>query len=802
MPDGNSRYRRPGSSRSSSSSSGRSPTRRARSNNRPVSRYSRANSPNQSLNHSPDNLDTTLLLRPVRRSRTASVVSRPLLPTCKKPCGAPGSGSPTPSPKSAGCTPCRPSVRRCCRKPRTPPRSSSLSDPSRKCLLCKPRKPCYLCSPCKPLKLCNPCDPSYPCKPFDTCWPSNPCRPSKLCDPCRPSKPCNPCRPSKLCDPCRPSSPCNPCRPTSPCDPCWPSKFCDPCSPCRPRRRIPRKRFDPCNPCDPCKPWRPRDPCDPCDPSKPWKKPCSPCDPCQPGRPCDPCNPSKDSPSISKQEIKSGKIICDKFRSVCYPCDVPTKCRPRRCRTSCANPCDPCDPCRRCKPRCKSTPCKVCKWDPCTCTVTCSEKPTCQVTAACPPCGTKDTGPSRALTKAATRVGKCLDRFTPHMCPWEADVTVSGTVRGHCTSTAAEVANRLTGCFKSSGKRYTKDSYKCISSCDTQPQKFRLCALDDGSYMNFSRNNIPTSSNGGPLASDHVGKRTSKVPSPSPLRLELPKAKAGDFAAKEISDRNTEQGNIDLHVKPAPVCQKTKEGRKEKIIYDSTDSTDESDGVSDAEDRDEGARYDKGVDSGIDNVLKDKDQALWRPSQYNGCTAYLQRKRGDSTNNKHREKFLMKCNSDSNVVAPTKRSPLLSRYKTPHSSEIISPSKNMKKSKDRVFFSPSCRRGREKSNNEQCSLSRESRVKNRQRDWSPAKKYPERNPDGRCSQNVELSPPRLSCNSRSQDSSSNFRATKTGAFVHVRTRNGDSTERSRSKAIRLSVSPCSYKLRTYVPLER
>ncbi|BFY98511.1 hypothetical protein BsWGS_01551 [Bradybaena similaris] len=169
---------------------------------------------------------------------------------------------------------------------------------------------------------------------------------------------------------------------------------------------------------------------------------------------CSPC----DDVSETLANIRCRDITCDNFRKVCYPEDLPFK----------------------------SCWAENCKCDACNCACVSSREPAWQVKRV--ETAMIDEGPSRNFLRKSRRVGHCLGRFKPHLCPWEADVSLSGIVRGHCTSTAVEVARRMHGRFTAEGDRFTKDSCESIIPCPTESQKLSLGRLDDGTSLNFSRN--------------------------------------------------------------------------------------------------------------------------------------------------------------------------------------------------------------------------------------------------------------------------------------------------------------------------
>ncbi|CAL1526680.1 unnamed protein product [Lymnaea stagnalis] len=445
------------------------------------------------------------------------------------------------------CDPCYPKKGKCypCYPRGVDSFVSRKCDPCDPCYSFRPKR-CDPCDPCVPKK-CFPCDPCKPrrCDPWDPCDPGR-CDPFDPCDPCVPRRrdSFDPCEPRIPCDPClprrrKPCYPCDPCYPrkVGPCDPCFP-RCPEPCDPCVPRRRYP---CDPCYPRrrDPCDP-RCRDPCDPCDPADPCyprrRKPCYPCgprrrDPCDPCDPCEPCDPYyprwRDACDPCYPRIRDPLDPCDPRRR--YPCDP---CDPRR-----RYPCDPYGTCPpfRCSTKCDDffrSRCPVCLQLKCICLKSysaddckeacpplscdpfnktcypCGEPARCAQDSACCPIntssgeavcqetrvGTDDRcgvdGPSKDFLQKSRCLGKCMSRYQPHFCPWEADISVSGTIRAHCNSTAVEVAKRMTGRFKSDGERYTTDSCaKLPANRLSESQQMSLGVLDDGTNLDFSRNN-------------------------------------------------------------------------------------------------------------------------------------------------------------------------------------------------------------------------------------------------------------------------------------------------------------------------
>ncbi|RUS81872.1 hypothetical protein EGW08_010395 [Elysia chlorotica] len=298
------------------------------------------------------------------------------------------------------------------------------------------------------------------------------------------------------------------------------TRYCgDPCSPPPPRctpkrvfgsrcRRPSRPRASMC--CTPCPPRNRPTLCSPCTYSRPFHaltsnlfsstnpcrpKKCGPLDPCVPSvtrrfdqRPtrkkCDPCVfPSPNSlPSPGCCEV--GKTI----RPTCKIRKSRRSASPKRRsgRSSCGS--------SYCESPCSKSPaagrCRDCGYSPCSCDKS-SEKGH-QEQVNCPSYEDASKGPTSWFLKKSEKCGKTKSPNEPHFCPWEAEVTVTGTVRGHCTSTAEEVAKRLTGKFSSRGHRYTtckKSPTKCGQSNDKcKPQKMALGYLDDGTKLDFSRN--------------------------------------------------------------------------------------------------------------------------------------------------------------------------------------------------------------------------------------------------------------------------------------------------------------------------
>ncbi|KAK7009540.1 hypothetical protein BgiMline_001072 [Biomphalaria glabrata] len=428
----------------------------------------------------------------------------------------------------------------CCRKKCDPCTMNKLFDIfddlkydpcySTRCSPCSPKKydPCpkkiYTCSssvndPCCS-KQYNPCPPKYnPClyRKLDEC--SDNCEMcgikkrlpnifQKYDTSCRDAfkesykEPCreqyrNPSKPQYI-DPCRDS-----CR--DPCksqyrDPCKDPRrdpFKDPCrdpfkDPCKDRCRDPCK--DPCRePCrDPCKDQY-RDPCrcrEPCkDPSRdPCRRQPKKCDPCShneveiqniPKRkitPCETiilskCDQPKEEP-CKRDQCRPEQPSCDKFNKVCYPREIPVKADDtRRCEINSPDTCDirKENECERENDECKQQPCKGA--DSC-----CLDR-----------CDNQD--PSSEFLEKFYRLGK-LPRHEKHMCPWEADVTVNGNVRAHCDSTAVEIAKKMTGRYRAEGERCTSDSCANVPvDCEEDNQHLNLGILDDGTYLDFSRNN-------------------------------------------------------------------------------------------------------------------------------------------------------------------------------------------------------------------------------------------------------------------------------------------------------------------------
>lgn len=369
------------------------------------------------------------------------------------------------------------------------PRSRSGCCPPGCCLPCcapRRRRRRRRCSP-----KVNPCifipAPGLTTKRYcgDPCSPPPPACTPKPAYMRRCSRPARRPRTSLTCDPC--------------CDPCY-----DPCcDPCPPRRRpacssSPRPYSRPYRPysslfsaLNPCRPKKcgPLDPCgssfiDRCLPCRPL------CDPCPPRPVCDPCPPActRFSPPCCHSGTKGNKSSKpSRRRSSSSPkTSKSPKSRSVRSSSRASSCCESvCSERRKSKP--KSFRCKKCGYDPCSC------KKTAAVEEDCRPCPNEDTSkaPTNWFVKQSEKCGKAKSSNEPHLCPWEAEVTVTGTVRGHCTSTAVEVAKRLTGKFTSRGQRYTdkkKNGTKRDKEAETKPQRMALGFLDDGTKLDFSRN--------------------------------------------------------------------------------------------------------------------------------------------------------------------------------------------------------------------------------------------------------------------------------------------------------------------------
>ncbi|KAH9495403.1 hypothetical protein Btru_016412 [Bulinus truncatus] len=221
-------------------------------------------------------------------------------------------------------------------------------------------------------------------------------------------------------------------------------------------------------PRDPCRDMCNRDLCkDKC--RKPCKEPCNR-EPCR-----DQCRDQCRDPCRDQCRDQSRDQCRDPCRDQCRD-QSRDQCRDP-CRDQCRDPCrdqsrDQCrDPCRdqsrdQCRDKCRD-PCR----DQC--------KDTCNLTE-----------PSAEFLEKFHKLGK-LPRDEQHMCPWEADVTVNGNVRAHCDSTAVEIAKKMTGRYRAQGERMTTDSCAQIPiECeDEDDQCLNLGQLDDGTCLDFSRNN-------------------------------------------------------------------------------------------------------------------------------------------------------------------------------------------------------------------------------------------------------------------------------------------------------------------------
>ncbi|GFR89967.1 hypothetical protein ElyMa_002555800 [Elysia marginata] len=333
-------------------------------------------------------------------------------------------------------------------------------------------------------------------------------------------------------------------------------RYCgDPCSPpppaCLPkpiygRRRplsSPRPYSRPFRPysslyssTNPCRPKK-CGPLDPCVPSLTDR-----CDPCMPRSICDPCLPSSTRFS-SPCRFKGNKSrSCRPRRTRCSPSP---KCRATRSSSYGSSYCE-----SACSRRAGSKRCQTCECDPCCCKKSSVKNRPNEDTAK---------GPTSWFLKQSEKCGKAKSSKDPHYCPWEAEVTVTGTVRGHCTSTAVEVAKRLTGKFSSKGQRYTckKKGSKCDTKKETKNQRMALGYLDDGTKLDFSRNRCEDEDEDVYNRQSYVKGRTNNAKIESSVSDNRWRSKKDDIKVKErkSSDRS------DLHFATAYIGRKRNEAK-------------------------------------------------------------------------------------------------------------------------------------------------------------------------------------------------------------------------------------------------